>query len=155
MGDINKGVAHKKRGSEVCTIVRTSKYSTVHKRARSRLKDRLHKICTIVHIQELNQCLDSLTDESIDVRRLWRTLPPSLHISLKSCLCPDFAPLLVWTQQNQHTVKLHFVTIKHVVMSFKLQFYFQQLLFIFKIIKHWLLFQIPMLPFENLVFESF
>ncbi len=34
-----------------------------------------------------------------------------------------------------HTVKFHFVTIKHVVMFFKLQFSYQQLVFIFKIVK--------------------
>ncbi len=34
------------------------------------------------------------------------------------------------------TVKFHFVTIKHVVMFFKLQFSFQQLGFIFKIVKN-------------------
>ncbi len=53
------------------------------------------------------------------------------------------------------TVKFHFVTIKHVVLSFKLQFYFRQPMFIFKIIKHWLFLHNPMLPCENLVFESF
>ncbi len=33
------------------------------------------------------------------------------------------------------TVKFHFVTIKHVVMFFKLQFSYQQLVLIFKIVK--------------------
>ena len=32
------------------------------------------------------------------------------------------------------TVKVHFVTVKHVVMFFKLQFSYQQLVFIFKIV---------------------
>jgi hypothetical protein len=38
-------------------------------------------------------------------------------------------------QSGKHTVKFHFVTIKHVVMFFKLQFSYQQLVFIFKIVK--------------------
>ncbi len=36
---------------------------------------------------------------------------------------------------GDHTLKFHFVTIKHVVMFFQLQFSFQQLVFIFKIVK--------------------
>jgi hypothetical protein len=49
------------------------------------------------------------------------------------------ARLLEGTGTSQRTlystVKLHFVTIKHVVMFFKLQFSHQQLVFIFKIVK--------------------
>jgi hypothetical protein len=51
---------------------------------------------------------------------------------------------------SSHTEKFHFVTIKHVVFFFKFKFSFQQSVFIFKIIKHWLLFHNPMLQFESL-----
>jgi hypothetical protein len=48
-------------------------------------------------------------------------------------------PFLVQSQTvrelDSYTVKFHFVTIKHVVMFFKLQFSYQQLVFIFKIVK--------------------
>jgi hypothetical protein len=46
-------------------------------------------------------------------------------------LIVTFFAILCWAK----TVKFHFVTIKHVVMFFKLQFSYQQLVFIFKIVK--------------------